>query len=68
MAYQSVNPFSGEKSQSFAELSDAALEERLARAHECYRTDWRRRSIAERSSSRTDASPASGIAVPQAQP
>ena len=50
MAYQSVNPFSGEKSQSFAELSDAALEERLARAHECYRADWRKRSIAERSS------------------
>ena len=48
MAYQSVNPYSGEKLKSFPELTDAALEQALARAETCYRTDWRRRTVQQR--------------------
>ncbi len=48
MAYQGVNPYSGEKLQSFPELTDAALEQALLRADSCYRSDWRRRTVQQR--------------------
>jgi succinate-semialdehyde dehydrogenase/glutarate-semialdehyde dehydrogenase len=48
MTYQSVNPFNGEKSETFAELSDATLEERIGRADHCFRADWRRRTVHQR--------------------
>ena len=48
MAYQGVNPYSGEKLQAFPELTDAALEQALSRADACYRTDWRRRTLQQR--------------------
>ena len=44
---QSVNPATGEVLGRFEELSDAALEARIARAAETFRT-WRRRPFAER--------------------
>ena len=47
MSYQSFNPATGKLVRSFDEISDAAFEEKIATAAECYET-WRHRSYAER--------------------
>ena len=47
MAYSSVNPFNGKLLQSFDQLTDKQLEEKLATADSCYKT-WKHTSYAER--------------------
>jgi len=47
MAYSSVNPFNGKLLQSFDQLTDKQLEEKLATAESCYKT-WKHTSYAER--------------------
>lgn len=47
MAYQSLNPFDGKILHTFDELDDAALEQALATADQCF-ASWRRTSFAER--------------------
>jgi succinate-semialdehyde dehydrogenase / glutarate-semialdehyde dehydrogenase len=47
MAYQSLNPATGELLKKFDELTDKQLEEKLATAATCFET-WRRKSYAER--------------------
>jgi succinate-semialdehyde dehydrogenase/glutarate-semialdehyde dehydrogenase len=47
MAYKSVNPNNGEVVNTFEELSDTQLEEKLATAHACYKT-WKNTSYKER--------------------
>ena len=48
MAYQSTNPYDGKVLQTFDEISDAQLEEKLQTASSCFDT-WRETSFAERS-------------------
>jgi succinate-semialdehyde dehydrogenase/glutarate-semialdehyde dehydrogenase len=48
MAYKSTNPFTGNIEKSFDELSPALLEEKIQRADNCFKTDWRHRSFADR--------------------
>ena len=47
MAYESVNPYDGKSVQKFAELSDAELEVKIAKAASCYET-WKKKSYKER--------------------
>jgi succinate-semialdehyde dehydrogenase/glutarate-semialdehyde dehydrogenase len=47
MTYQSVNPFNGHVLRTFDDLTDDALEAKLAAAEACFRT-WRFTSYAER--------------------
>ena len=47
MTYQSVNPYNGETTKTFEELTDAQLETALATAQSCFET-WRHTSYAER--------------------
>ena len=47
MAYSSVNPFNGKLLQSFDQLTDKQLEEKLAAAESCYKT-WKHTSYTER--------------------
>ncbi len=48
MAYQSINPATGELLASYPELSNSDLELAIANADSAFRTDWRHRSIEER--------------------
>ncbi|WP_213775786.1 NAD-dependent succinate-semialdehyde dehydrogenase [Bradyrhizobium sp. dw_78] len=48
MAYQTINPATGQVVKTFPEISDAELEATLDRAHTVYQSEWRHRSIAER--------------------
>ena len=48
MAYQTINPATGELIATFAEISDRDLESALANAQRAFDTDWRLRPIAER--------------------
>lgn len=48
MAYQSINPATGELIASYPELSNSDLELAIANADNAFRTDWRHRSIDER--------------------
>jgi succinate-semialdehyde dehydrogenase/glutarate-semialdehyde dehydrogenase len=48
MAYQTINPATGELLASYPELSNSDLELAIANADNAYRTDWRHRSIDER--------------------
>ena len=48
MAYQSTNPYTGNIEKTFDDISGAQLEEKLACADNCFKTDWRRRSFADR--------------------
>lgn len=48
MAYQSINPATGELLASYSELSDSDLEIAIANADNAYRNDWRHRTIDER--------------------
>jgi succinate-semialdehyde dehydrogenase/glutarate-semialdehyde dehydrogenase len=47
MSYQSLNPATGKLLKSFAEISDADLEQKIATAASCYEV-WRHKSYAER--------------------
>jgi succinate-semialdehyde dehydrogenase/glutarate-semialdehyde dehydrogenase len=46
--YESVNPFDGKTLETFAAISDAQLESKIATAQACYEI-WRHKSYAERS-------------------
>ena len=48
MAYQSTNPYTGKLDKSYDDISPALLEEKLACADACFRTDWSHRSFADR--------------------
>ncbi|MDB5778569.1 MAG: aldehyde dehydrogenase [Polaromonas sp.] len=48
MAYQSTNPYNGKVLQTFAQISDAALEDKLRQASDCFDNDWRDKSFADR--------------------
>jgi succinate-semialdehyde dehydrogenase/glutarate-semialdehyde dehydrogenase len=48
MAYQSTNPYDGKVVQSFDQISDAQLEDKLKAADDCFSSDWRHRSFADR--------------------
>ena len=48
MAYQSINPATGELLASYPELSNSDIELAIANADSAFRTDWRHRSIEER--------------------
>ena len=47
MEYESVNPFDGKTLKTFAEISDAQLEKKIAAAQTCYES-WRHKTYAER--------------------
>ena len=47
MAYQSINPATGELVKNFDELTDAQLEAKLATAAKCFQS-WKQKSFAER--------------------
>ena len=46
--YQSINTATEEVLKTYPTISDADLDEALARAHDLYRSDWSLRSVAER--------------------
>lgn len=48
MAYQTINPATGELLASYPDLSDRDLELAIAQADRIYRTDWRLRPVADR--------------------
>ena len=39
MAYQSTNPYNGKVLQKFDEINDAALEEKLSQASNCFENE-----------------------------
>ena len=47
MTYQSINPFNGQKGETFKELSNAQVEQALSTAQSCF-SAWKRTSYAER--------------------
>ena len=49
MAYQSTNPYNGKVLQTFEQIADAQLEDKLAQASNCFENVWRHKSFAERS-------------------
>jgi len=49
MAYQSTNPYSGKVEKTFDDISPAELENKLRRADNCFKNEWRHRSFADRS-------------------
>ena len=49
MAYQSTNPYNGKVLQTFEQITDAQLEDKLAQASNCFENVWRHKSFAERS-------------------
>ena len=48
MAYQTINPFSEELIETYAEHTDAQLEAILAKADEAFRGEWGLKSLADR--------------------
>src|SRR4051812_24622075 len=48
LAYQTINPSTGEVIRTFPEISERELEAAIERAQAVYETDWRHRSIANR--------------------
>ena len=48
MAYTSTNPYTGNVEKTFADISPALLEEKLQHADNCFKSDWRNRSFADR--------------------
>ena len=48
MAYKSTNPYTGNVEKTFADISPALLEEKLKGADNCFKSDWRNRSFANR--------------------
>jgi succinate-semialdehyde dehydrogenase / glutarate-semialdehyde dehydrogenase len=49
MAYQSTNPYDGKVFQTFEQIDDAQLEQKLEQASDCFENVWRRKTFAERS-------------------
>ncbi len=47
MTYQSINPFNGQRGETFKELSNAQVEQALSTAHSCFST-WKHTTYAER--------------------
>jgi succinate-semialdehyde dehydrogenase / glutarate-semialdehyde dehydrogenase len=48
MQYQTINPATGKLVKTFPAITDGDLEAALAKAHNTFQTDWRRRSVADR--------------------
>lgn len=48
MAYQSINPYTGDTLATYAELTDQQLETKLAKAHDTYMS-WKDTTFAQRS-------------------
>ena len=48
MAYQSTNPYDGKVVETFDEISDRRLEEKLTTATDCFENVWRRTTFAQR--------------------
>src|SRR5262245_23592001 len=48
MLYQTINPYTEELVQTFAQHSDAEIETIIAKAQETYATDWSQRSLSAR--------------------
>ena len=48
MAYKSTNPYTAKVEKTFADISPAELEQKLALAQHCFKTDWSHRSFADR--------------------
>lgn len=48
MAYQTINPATGEVIRTFTEITDEQLESAVASAQAIYESDWRRRDIGDR--------------------
>lgn len=55
MAYQSINPSSGELLASYPELSDSDLELAISKADQAYREEWRHYPVDERAKVMTKA-------------
>ena len=55
MLYQTINPYTEEVIETFAEHTDAEIESIIAKADETYATDWKVRSIAARKAVLTKA-------------
>lgn len=49
MTYQTINPASGKLIKTYAHISYQDLEAAIANAHNVFRSDWRHRSVFERS-------------------
>ena len=49
MTYQTINPATGQLIKTYADMPNQDLESAIAKAHWVFETDWRHRSIAERS-------------------
>jgi acyl-CoA reductase-like NAD-dependent aldehyde dehydrogenase len=47
MAYNTINPATGEAVRSFSEIFDADLEASVEQAQTCFETGWRHRGVAE---------------------
>ena len=47
MAYESINPYNGERGKHFAEHADAEVEKAVTKAQECFST-WQKTTFAER--------------------
>ena len=45
MAYQTINPATGDLVQKFDNITDAELDVVVGEAHEAFRTDWRHREV-----------------------
>jgi succinate-semialdehyde dehydrogenase/glutarate-semialdehyde dehydrogenase len=48
MTYRTINPATGETVRTFADISDADLDDALEVAQSCYQDDWRHRPVADR--------------------
>jgi succinate-semialdehyde dehydrogenase/glutarate-semialdehyde dehydrogenase len=48
VAYQTINPATGETLKTFPEITDSELEKAVSLAQTVFETDWRQRSIADR--------------------
>ena len=48
MTYQSTNPYNGKVVETFDEISDKQLEDKLKAAQDCFEQVWRRKSFAQR--------------------
>ena len=48
MPYQTTNPYTGKIEKTFTDISPAQLEEKLAQAQNCFKTDWSTRSFSDR--------------------
>ena len=48
MSYRTVNPATGEMGATFADITDAELDDALGVARACFLDDWRHRPVADR--------------------